>query len=49
MVPLAELRFDQCHYPVNDGGPLLFCGNKKMEGRTPYCELHHRLCHQPPE
>jgi hypothetical protein len=49
MLPLVELKSHQCHYPINDGGLFLFCGNKKMEGRTPYCELHHRLCHQPPE
>ena len=49
MVPLVELRFDQCHYPVNDSGPFLFCGHKKKEGKTPYCELHHRLCYRPPD
>ncbi len=28
-----------CMWPVNDGGPYLFCGHAKFKGS--YCERHH--------
>lgn len=30
---------DGCMWPVNDGGPYLFCGHVKLKGS--YCERHH--------
>lgn len=36
---LMQLRPGQCKWPVNDGGPFLFCGHGTEEGR-PYCTEH---------
>lgn len=42
---LADLRTDQCKWPVNDppkGEPYLFCGHARF-GEKPYCAYHaHR-------
>ncbi|RWX78283.1 hypothetical protein EPK99_06530 [Neorhizobium lilium] len=37
--PLHELARNECHWPLNQGGPFLFCGAKKQLG--PYCMAHH--------
>ena len=31
---------DGCTWPLNDGGPYLFCGHAKF-GKYAYCEHHH--------
>ncbi len=31
-----------CMWPLNDGGPYLFCGHAKF-GKYAYCEHHHEL------
>lgn len=31
---------DGCMWPVNDGGPYLFCGHTKL-GKYSYCQRHH--------
>lgn len=36
MMMLTECR---CKWPLNDGGPFLFCGEAKQPGR-PYCAFH---------
>lgn len=36
---LMQLEPGQCKWPVNDGGPFLFCGHVRQPG-TPYCEHH---------
>ncbi len=41
MVPLMELGARQCKWPMNDGGPFLFCGNPS--GDKVYCRHHMRL------
>lgn len=46
-VTLIERRPGQCCWPVNDGGPYLFCGAPKRDPRSErdtsyldYCDLH---------
>jgi GcrA cell cycle regulator len=39
---LVQLTATACKWPVNDGGPFLFCGHEKTSGAT-YCEFHERL------
>jgi hypothetical protein len=43
-VPLIDLQWSQCRYPVTDALPFLFCGHKTDELRS-YCDEHHALCH----
>lgn len=38
--PLWELSAQACRWPVNDGGPFLFCAEPRIPG-CPYC-AHHR-------
>jgi len=35
---LWELEKKQCHWPLNEGGPFLFCGEVKA-GKN-YCQIH---------
>lgn len=45
--PLWQLEPNQCHWPVNEGNPYLFCGATK-EGLAPYCQHHtHKAKAQP--
>lgn len=37
-IPLHELGKHECHWPLNEGGPFLFCGEVKA-GKN-YCENH---------
>lgn len=39
---LMELPANGCKWPVNDGGPFLFCGHEREPGR-PYCTFHENL------
>lgn len=39
MKTLLELQCDECKWPVNDGGPYLFCGHQRHAGGA-YCEYH---------
>lgn len=38
-VTLEDRRADQCGWPVNDGGPYLYCGAARA-GHRRYCERH---------
>lgn len=38
-VLLMALREHHCRWPINDGGPFLFCGCRKAVS-SPYCEAH---------
>jgi hypothetical protein len=53
MKTIAELEPSDCRYPMNDGGPYLFCGEPTcfippIKGRelrrSPYCREHRALC-----
>jgi hypothetical protein len=39
-VTLADRRADQCGWPVNDGGPFLYCSAPKAAGHKRYCDHH---------
>ena len=41
-VTLLELTDRMCKWPINDGGPYLFCGCDKEPGKS-YCGFHARL------
>lgn len=43
-VELVDLGSGQCHWPVNSGGPFLFCAAEAKEGK-PYCKHHHIRTH----
>lgn len=47
-LPLMARKRHQCGWPVNDGGPFLFCGLPKTPGHSNYCG-YHRLLSLPPE
>jgi len=38
-VELLDLTDQNCRWPVNDGGPFLFCGHDRAHGSS-YCEFH---------
>lgn len=38
-IPLMMLDGCRCKWPINDGGPFLFCGEEAKENR-PYCAFH---------
>jgi hypothetical protein len=38
-IDLMMLTECRCKWPINDGGPFLFCGMKKQPDR-PYCAFH---------
>lgn len=38
-IDLMMLTDCRCKWPLNDGGPFLFCGEAKQPGR-PYCAYH---------
>lgn len=40
MKTLLQLECDECKWPMNDGGPFLFCGHQQHAGGA-YCEYHH--------
>lgn len=44
---IYELTGHTCKYPYGDNPPMLFCGHP-VEGESPYCSFHHRLCCGPP-
>jgi hypothetical protein len=50
LVPLVELKFDECHYPYDapagSAMSFLFCGLKKMAGK-PYCQAHCEIAYRP--
>lgn len=37
--PLHALEATECHWPLGNGGPFLFCAAEK-HGRSPYCHHH---------
>ena len=42
MTPVGLLERTGCCFPVNDGGPFLFCNNSKRE-QSSYCLFHGNL------
>lgn len=51
MKTLLELEPNDCRYPMNDGGPYLFCAEpqhwRMRNGelvRSSYCRTHHFVC-----
>lgn len=42
MTPVSLFERSGCAFPVNDGGPFLFCNNDKHD-RSSYCEFHGNL------
>jgi GcrA cell cycle regulator len=46
MITLMELNGDTCRWPLNDGGPFLFCGDLKADG-SPYCVKHTHAAYHP--
>ncbi len=40
---LEDLEKGQCRFPVNSGGPYLFCGCDKETLKSPYCDAHHAV------
>lgn len=40
MKTLLQLECDECKWPMNDGGPFLFCGHPQHPG-GPWCEYHY--------
>jgi GcrA cell cycle regulator len=38
-VTLLDLKSTSCRWPVNEGNPFLFCGERAREG-GPYCAHH---------
>jgi GcrA cell cycle regulator len=46
MITLMELNGDTCRWPLNDGGPFLFCGDLKADG-SPYCVKHTNAAYHP--
>lgn len=46
-ISLIELEPGLCKWPVNDGGPYLFCGRDDRSEKSSYCCYHHRLVYDP--
>lgn len=46
-VTLLNRTRRQCGWPVNDGGPFLFCGAEKDDPKNSYCAYHRRLASRP--
>lgn len=42
-IDLLMLNECRCKWPINDGGPFLFCGEAKEPGRAAYCDYHAAL------
>ena len=42
-VTLLDREPWQCRWPVNDGGPFLFCGAAKGDYDPTYCQHHRRM------
>lgn len=42
-LPLMRRKANQCGWPVNDGGPWLFCAQPKAAGDRHYCDYHRTL------
>jgi len=45
-IPLISRARHQCGWPLNEGGPYLFCGMPRAEG-FPYCQYHAWLSQRP--
>jgi hypothetical protein len=45
-IPLGPRKMHQCGWPINDGGPFLFCGMPKTYDPT-YCDYHRWLATPP--
>lgn len=39
-LPLEQLERCHCRWPINQGGPFLFCSAEKLRG-SPYCAPHY--------
>lgn len=47
--PLADLRRQDCRFPVNDPPPkggFIFCGERRKPCSS-YCERHHQVVYKP--
>ncbi len=44
LLPLIDLRRDQCRYPYGDSD-FRFCGLTTMASSLSYCPEHHALCY----
>lgn len=42
-LPLVQRKRHQCGWPLNDGGPFLFCCQPKAPGDKTYCGYHREL------
>jgi hypothetical protein len=42
-LPLMQRRRHHCGWPMNDGGPFLFCAQPKATGDRHYCDFHRIL------
>lgn len=43
MKHLLDLEPNDCRYPMNEGGPFLFCAEPAAE-KSSYCSHHRDLC-----
>lgn len=48
VVTLEMRGHHQCRWPVNDGGPFLYCGAPRVSGQS-YCAHHMRIRLRPPK
>lgn len=46
-VELLDIETKDCRWPVEDGPPLLMCGNRISEHHTSYCPYHAKLSYGP--
>jgi hypothetical protein len=47
LMPLIELRYDQCKWPYGDRGTYRFCGLTTMASSMPYCGPHSAIAYDP--
>ena len=48
LVTLEKRGRHQCRWPVNDGGPYLYCGAQRLSGKS-YCAHHQHVSIRPPK
>lgn len=44
MKQLLDLDENDCRYPMNEGGPYLFCAEMRRDEKSSYCAFHHDIC-----
>jgi hypothetical protein len=45
---LQDLESHHCRWPVNDGNPFRFCGQRKAPGLLSYCSAHLKMHYRHP-